>query len=341
MSLTSHLVDTHSPIGQFFRHRFAQTTSVTRQINPQLRQISPLLPAAHPWPYSHIGMAIDYRIRYSFALTPSHNLVAWHGAWKLLRSVDRVKMNGYLQQRAGYTAGPIENDEDAPTVRSEYSLDVIYRFFCSLDALLERVQPAGRSLQAEEERELCRYCFLLGLLEEPFRSSRYKDGPLMVPAPKRTLEELLAIPLDPWIEDLCALSRCFYDHYAHLLSSPHVLNPTFAGSRLVGGADADMIVDGCLIDMKTTKQSSIEPNWLRQIAGYLLLDYRDRYRIQEVGLYLVRHGLLLRWPAEYYVQQLTGDSSISVATLRQEFLAFISRMRTRTEQTQHGEKGRT
>jgi len=137
-------------------------------------------------------MAIDYRIRYSFALTPSHNLVAWLGAWKLLGSADRVKMNAFLQQRAGYTVGPIENDRDAPTARSQYSFDVIYSFFRSLEALLERVQPVGRSLQAEEERELCRYCFLLGLLEEPFRSSRYKDGPLMVPAPRHTLEELLA-----------------------------------------------------------------------------------------------------------------------------------------------------
>ncbi|HEU5378838.1 MAG TPA: hypothetical protein VFV38_25725, partial [Ktedonobacteraceae bacterium] len=126
-----------------------------------------------------------------------------------------------------------------------------------------------------------------------------------------------------WIDDLCNLSWLFYHTHAHLLSRPHLLNPTFAGSTDVGGADADMIVDGCLIDIKTTKQSKVDPRWLRQLAGYLLLDYRDEYHLHSVGLYLARHGVFLSWPVEYFIQTLTGDPEISVTALRQEFQNLI------------------
>lgn len=328
MSLTSHLDDpVHSPIGRFFRQRFAQTIRLTKDTNRQLRQATPLLPPTHPWPYSHIGIALDYRIRYSFALTPSSELVAWQGAWGLLSAADKVKMSGPLFERMGLAVFPIDAAIVDMSEGPFYSFDVIHAFFQSLERTLEQVQPVGRRLAGDAERQLARHCFILGLFEEPFRSSRYQEGPLMVPTPRRSLAELLAVPLDPWIDDLCALFNLFYDRYHFLLSRPHVLNPTFAGSGDVGGADADLIVDGCLIDIKTTKQSSVEADWLRQIAGYLLLDYEDRYQIQQVGLYMARHGLLLSWPTEQFLREMTGDTSVSVATLRQEFLAVVEGVR--------------
>jgi hypothetical protein len=39
-----------------------------------------------------------------------------------------------------------------------------------LDALLARVQPVGRRLEPEAEQELARYCFVLALFEEVFRT---------------------------------------------------------------------------------------------------------------------------------------------------------------------------
>jgi hypothetical protein len=65
--------------------------------------------------------------------------------------------------------------------------------------------------------------------------------------------------------------------------------PTFAGSTDIGGADADFVIDGLLLDCKatTTRLGSAE---IGQLAGYLLLDYDDQYRITQVGLYLSRQG---------------------------------------------------
>jgi hypothetical protein len=206
MSLTSHLDDpVHSPIGRFFRQRFAQTSRLTKDCNRQLRQIAPLLPPTHPWPYSHIGMAIDYRIRYSFAITPSHDLVAWLGAWKLLNFADSLKMAKLIHERTGQDTFVIRSEAYDATGGPFYSFDIVSAFFQSLEHMLERIQPIGRLLEERDEHELAQYCFLLGLLEEPFRSHRYREGFLMVPSPRRSLEELLAIPFDTWSTDPLSL----------------------------------------------------------------------------------------------------------------------------------------
>lgn len=326
MSLTSHLENPEkSLIGRFLRQRLASTTSLTKTANQHLRQKNIFLPATHPWPYSTLGMAIDYRIRYSFAITPHHKLVAWQGAYMLLNFDDRMQMGLKSLEQWGHAQLPL------PPTQTEtgpfYRLDVIDGFFQALHTALERLQPVGRRLMNEEEQELARYCFLLGLFEEPFRSSRYRDGILMQPVPRQSIQELLALPQAAWIEDLCTLSQLFYEKGHHLLSRPHVLNPTFAGSHDVGGADADFIVDDCLIDIKTTKQKGIEADWLRQLAGYLLLDYDDRYHIQCVGLYMARQGELLIWSAEAFLQALCADTSVSLASLRRDFRVVVEQQK--------------
>src|SRR5436305_1786678 len=119
-----------------------------------------------------------------------------------------------------------------------YPPKLVIDFFESLDDAIDTIKPVGRRLELEEEQVLARYCFVLALFEEVFREGldgRAKDGPLMLPSPKKNLEELLAIPEDSWIDDLCALSWVFYDKCSHMLSQPVILNPTFDGSGDVGG----------------------------------------------------------------------------------------------------------
>jgi hypothetical protein len=129
------------------------------------------------------------------------------------------------------------------------------------------------------------------------------------------------IPQAPWIDDLCAMSTLFCERYQELFLRPHTLNPTFVGSPDVGGADADMVVGGCLIDMKATIQPKLDPEHLYQLAGYLLLDYTDRYHINAVGIYMVRQGVLFTWPVSEFLRQLTGDDTATVESLRQAFRA--------------------
>lgn len=115
-----------------------------------------------------------------------------------------------------------------------------------------------------------------------------------------------------------ALSWAFYDRHSELLSKPAVLNPTFDGSRDVGGADADLIVDGCLIDIKTTINPRLSAKWLYQLLGYTLLDYSDRYLIREVAIYFARQQQLIKWPLDALVSNLAGGS-IPLNHLREHF----------------------
>ena len=188
---------------------------------------------------------------------------------------------------------PGSNGLIVEVAQGPYPLKLIISFFDCLDATLQAIQPIGRRLELAEEQVLARYCFVLGLFEEIYRSHRYLDGPLLVPVPRKSVDELLSIPEDAWVDDLCALSSLFYDKYSHLLSLPFTLNPTFVGSGDVGGADAGLIVNGCLIDIKTTIGQKIDAKHLRQLVGYVLLDYDDVRHIESVGIYMARQGRVI------------------------------------------------
>lgn len=63
------------------------------------------------------------------------------------------------------------------------------------------------------------------------------------------------------------------------------LNPTFGlASSLVGGADADVVADGTLVDVKTTGRSTFKADYWRQLVGYLTLAdiHQEMY---EMGIY--------------------------------------------------------
>ncbi len=77
------------------------------------------------------------------------------------------------------------------------------------------------------------------------------------------------------------------------------LNPTFGyGSTLVGGADADLIVDNALIDIKTTKNLAFTQEMFNQLIGYYILaklgevNESQKIPIEKVGIYYSRHGIL-------------------------------------------------
>lgn len=86
-----------------------------------------------------------------------------------------------------------------------------------------------------------------------------------------------------------------------IFKSNHVsiLNPSFGeASNLVGGADADFIIDDILIDIKTTKNLKFDREYYNQLVGYYMLsklgeiDGMNGRKIDKIGIYFSRHGLL-------------------------------------------------
>jgi hypothetical protein len=79
------------------------------------------------------------------------------------------------------------------------------------------------------------------------------------------------------------------------------LNPTFGrASILVGGADADLIIDDMLIDIKTTKNFELSRDHFHQLLGYLTLYYLEALierkkslpDINKLAIYFSRYSYL-------------------------------------------------
>lgn len=85
-------------------------------------------------------------------------------------------------------------------------------------------------------------------------------------------------------------------------------NPTFGhGSELVGGADADLICGGMLVDIKTTGSNKITSDYLDQLVGYYFLARYMRSQVVEfpeinsLAIYFSRHGHLQIYPVDYWL----------------------------------------
>ena len=83
VSLTSELKRKDSPLAQFFRQTLPNARDSLAENREALRGREPICELRGEEPafaHSVVGMAVDYRIRYSFAPTPAEDLVAWRGA---------------------------------------------------------------------------------------------------------------------------------------------------------------------------------------------------------------------------------------------------------------------
>ena len=110
------------------------------------------------------------------------------------------------------------------------------------------------------------------------------------------------------IEDCLNLYNSL-DNSNALSCTNSILNPSFGDiSRLVGNADADIIIDNKLIDIKTTKNAYFKKKDWRQIVGYailvdlyneLCLSGNSKINIDELGIYFSRHSVLKVVDSDY------------------------------------------
>jgi hypothetical protein len=144
--------------------------------------------------------------------------------------------------------------------------------------------------QTTDERRLCQISIVFSYLDGCFRS-RMESMTLKEIGSKK-IEQMLDGLNPVLVDDVTAQSRLVRQHSFITNSKNFVLGPTFDGSTDVGGADADLIVDGVLIDFKSTTKCKLTSVILRQLIGYWLLDYSDRYAVKRVGVFFPRYGAL-------------------------------------------------
>jgi hypothetical protein len=110
-----------------------------------------------------------------------------------------------------------------------------------------------------------------------------------------------------------------------LLAAPAILNPTFDGSLAIGGADADVVVQYTVLELKTTRQDRFERvDHIYQLLGYALLDYSNAYEIEHIAVYLARRGVLVSWPVAELLERYSATPSWM--TLQQQFRDAVARI---------------
>lgn len=356
MSLTSELRHKDSLLAQFFRQTFPNTRGSLAEIREALRSREPICELREeepPFAHSIVGMAVDYRIRYSFAPTPTKDLVAWRGAsavsdrlrpeWQDVEYDETPPADSWIEadanpqsvayeyrvrsgsvQRREWLGRLTHEFEDAPRLPEA----ALSGFFDLLDQTIERLAPHCQWPSPDDERGLARLCLLLATFESVSRAgSRAWPPSFLGRELPQSASELLASVPDSWIEDVAALASALSRRHSAWLGAPAMQNPTFAGSRDVGGADTDFILTGCLWDIKTTKRSGGDSNWLYQLLGYVLLDYDDDFKIESVGLLLPRQDTSLRWPLSGLIEDLSGRRDLGIGKLRRDFRAAVTNSR--------------
>jgi len=240
--------------------------------------------------YSLVGVAFDYLLRF---LLKYHNPQAEETAWVAEHAL-----------RRGWD--PFLESCKKPKLQEASE---VFTLLATDDAFLretaERIMVFGkRSYQEYLDSgsltdETLAATLLLAQLDAVHRAG-YVDK-RMGEVAKRDLEDLRNLISIVPLDDFKAESVC-------------LLNPTFGkGSVLVRGADADLIIDETLLDIKTTKNCKFSRDMLNQLIGYYILAQiggagkcsLDGSKIRKLGFYFSRFGKTLLFQVDDIIDKET------------------------------------
>ncbi len=247
------------------------------------------------YPWRNVGTAFDYELRFCLGGQALRDLVAYSGAQEL---------TAWWGLGGGLPQGFIELTD-------------------CVNALERADQNWGRPTTPEGKRKVAQVSLALALYEQCYRAQIDDTWPLLQLGKGATLEQIFELFRDDVLNDLVQLSNVFIETQPELLAAKDlVLNPKFDASPLLGGADADLIVDGRLLDIKTTIDPKITPAHLWQVLGYALADFSDCYGITEVGLYFSRQGIQVAWDIGTLMELMSGAPH-DLNTMRQRFREIL------------------
>lgn len=301
LSLTGQLKHPASPLSRFMKQHLPHARQVVGDYLACLPQVPyPVQPLDVAYPdFAALGHAIDYRLRLS--LGQDMGAAVAYGVQALHPRV--VELRG----------------APAPRVRT-----ALHHAGLELLELIERHRNAGQALLDDEA--LSRLCFIAAYFEDVFRNGRLRRYSLLARTDERTTLQRLTDAVPAYVPaDLAAQMRLAERPFRALRELPaaqRICGPDFTGSTDIGGADADFILGGLLLDCKaTTRPRQLGEAEVYQLAGYLLLDYDDEYSIDRVGLYLSRQGHLVAWTVPDFLHRL--GATLPLPELRSRLRDFL------------------
>ncbi len=329
MSLHEEIRTKGTPVRRFFEENFPNVNAVRKDLAARARDAvttRPLESANYPW--TATGSAIDYRIRLAFPHASSY-LPRWEDASPLSGfslAIDSKLPRPFPAEIAascGEPYGPFQSWAGA--------------FFQELHSVLGAAHandedPAKQPDPALEEK-LVQLCYVLGLYDSLHHGEPAVRSPLyerlnFLPS-LVSITDALSLLCPPHVTaDLVTMTTRFYEEHRGLLDAARVeLSPTFAGSSEIGGADADLIVGNCLIDVKALVDPvKYSHPWPWQLLGYSLLDFEDTWEIKNVAIYLARQARLIEWSLEELCLMLGGSGQEPLSKVRIAFQHAVTTM---------------
>ncbi|MEV6370133.1 hypothetical protein AB0L86_24920 [Micromonospora musae] len=299
MSLTSAISDDGHAVTRWMGSRLRRTHAVRAAYTatlPVRRVQRPIAAGRTVVRWDLLGTAVDFRIRCAF-ITPQAPPSAVAGV-----------------ALAGLHCGPALQRVGGALVEA-------------FEDHLHRTAPQRRGsdllLDEDAEIRLDAFCFALAWFDRVYRDGVVAPGsPLVTVGSSDGVEGLVARVPDYAVMDLQVQVRLAEIALGALRDATDetacLAAPTFAGSPDVGGADADLIVGRCLIEIKSiSRPELLTDKVIWQLAGYVLLDYDDAYHLDEVGFYMSRIGWLTTWPTEEFFRLL--GSRVPLPRLRADF----------------------
>ncbi|MHA1221691.1 MAG: hypothetical protein ACTSP3_00255 [Candidatus Heimdallarchaeaceae archaeon] len=253
------------------KEKFKQTFK-----KPSIKLEGELLVLPQTTNYSLVGTAFDYLMRF---ILEHHNHNAITFPW--IAEQVLIYLDDYLMIAETKEELDVINDfvESAPSVIK----------FAKNE--LEKFKKTG-----DVSERLLHTCILLAQIDVFFRTGRPPKSYGNVE--KGDVADLFELTKVIKIEDFIAKDYI-------------ILNPTFGeASMLVGGADADIIIDGVLIDIKTTKFLSLKREYFDQLIGYYILTLiggvdgiKEIPEIKELGIYFSRYGKLVKFSVKEVINK--------------------------------------
>ncbi|WP_158854726.1 hypothetical protein [Saccharothrix deserti] len=321
MSLTSGLASPQTPLRLFLdRELSAGTRPLRATYRARLRAPRLVLPGdGVGFEAGTVGTAIDQRLRLAFTSAAPVDLATRAG---VLMCSEFAPARGLRGRRT-----------DPYTVLAALGRDLIAAISTLVAglALDDRSQPIARA--DEDEERLARMLLVAAWYALLYRVPiAFADTPLFKAVSSDpgalTLPRMLAIPHRDLVNDVLAQLNLAEDSSLAMLRAASTLDrchpgPTFDGSLHVT-ADADLVVDGLLLDFKSTRRvDEFSKVTMHQLLGYALMDFSDRYEIDAVGVYLTRAGAVISWPIEDYLR-LFGARRRDLAEFRAVFATLLA-----------------
>jgi len=237
-------------------------------------------PQSAKYPWATVGTAFDYLARLLLGERDLEGFIAFDGA-------DRL----------------------AKHFRMRNQLSSVLELRKKLEVEVREISKPGILGSSALLSSLAESSYALAIFEQCFRSSINPEWPVVVLGKRANLADVLNTAPPGVIDDLEELARLLIGSQPELFAaSSYFFNPRFGiGSQMLDGADADLIVDGRLIEIKTNRTAKIEQKDLWQIVGYALSDFDEQFSISEVGIYFSRHGIQIIWKLDDLIELLAGE----------------------------------